>query len=251
MLQLKFILSVILLFSITVTLFSSRAYFFHPFGNLLLEKDQREKDVSELTQAIYEKHIQTGFIARHFALPWWQKVWEAYPNATTWLEAGCGECGLIKKLLGKDINAMGVEVSKAAISRGCPDLVQDRRVVQGSLVNIPFASRQFDLVFSSEVLEHIPEQDIPGTIKELCRVSRGELFLSISLRRSLLDPKPPEPAIVHVTVKTREWWNEQFRKHAGCIPNTSIFARLQETVEHRPNGAPWFFPFTCQRNCSG
>ena len=131
-------------------------------------------------------------------------------------------------------------------------------VKQGSLTSIPYPSKKFDLVFSSEVLEHIPEVDIPKVVRELCRVSKGDLFLSISLRRSGLDPLPPEPPNVHVTVKPREWWEEQFNTHAGCTVDKAALSALDEDLQakkangitvHRYDKAS-FFAFSCPSDCS-
>lgn len=122
------------------------------------------------------------------------------------LDAGCGQCAVVSYLtrLGRD--AYGVEVSQAALdSQACPPLLEAGRVKQGTLANVPFPDNYFDLVFSSDVLEHIPTFDIPNVVQDLVRVSKGHLFLSISLRRAGADPPPPAPATVHVTVKPREW----------------------------------------------
>ena len=122
------------------------------------------------------------------------------------LDAGCGQCAVVSYLtrLGRD--AYGVEVSQAALdSQACPPLLEAGRVKQGTLANVPFPDNYFDLVFSSDVLEHIPTFDMPNVVQELVRVSKGHLFLSISLRRAGADPPPPAPATVHVTVKPREW----------------------------------------------
>lgn len=42
--------------------------------------------------------------------------------------------------------------------------------------------RSFDIVMSSDVLEHIHEDEADKVISELVRVSRRHLFLSISLK---------------------------------------------------------------------
>lgn len=50
------------------------------------------------------------------------------------------------------------------------------------LTNLPYANSTFDLVFSADVLEHIHEDEAEAVVKELVRVSRRHLFLSISLK---------------------------------------------------------------------
>lgn len=50
------------------------------------------------------------------------------------------------------------------------------------LTNLPYANNTFDLVFSADVLEHIHEDEADAVVRELVRVSRRHLFLSISLK---------------------------------------------------------------------
>jgi ubiquinone/menaquinone biosynthesis C-methylase UbiE len=55
-------------------------------------------------------------------------------------------------------------------------------VEAGVLTNLPYANNSFDLVFSADVLEHIHEDEADAVVRELVRVSRRHLFLSISLK---------------------------------------------------------------------
>ena len=51
------------------------------------------------------------------------------------------------------------------------------RAVEGDLTALPFADDAFDLVVSTEVLEHLPEPE--KALRELGRVSGGHLFLTV------------------------------------------------------------------------
>ena len=53
--------------------------------------------------------------------------------------------------------------------------------MQGTLEAIPWPDDTFDLVYSHEVLEHIPPESIPACLSELVRVSRGTLGKASSL----------------------------------------------------------------------
>jgi len=56
-------------------------------------------------------------------------------------------------------------------------------------------------------------------VRELVRIAKGDVFVTISLRRSGLDPKRG-PTKVHLTVKPREWWQGLFEQ-AGCEVNAA------------------------------
>lgn len=46
--------------------------------------------------------------------------------------------------------------------------------------NLPFADNSFDLVSSTEMIEHIPPEDHRGVLRELKRVARKTVFLTTS-----------------------------------------------------------------------
>ena len=65
----------------------------------------------------------------------------------------------------------GVEISDVRKTT-CAGMGRAGRVVQGTLDRIPFPDESFDVVFSSEVLEHVPPnlaaQSVGLELKENC-----------------------------------------------------------------------------------
>lgn len=51
--------------------------------------------------------------------------------------------------------------------------------VAGSVLKLPFASESFDVVACYEVLEHLPYSEFPKALKEIHRVSRKHVVLSL------------------------------------------------------------------------
>ncbi|WP_167342350.1 class I SAM-dependent methyltransferase [Nonlabens sp. SY33080] len=137
------------------------------------------------------------------------------------LDAGCGSADVTRYLLEKGYDAKGIELSGEVLKENARDLLKLNKVQQGSLSQLPFDDNSFDVVFSSEVLEHIPEKDIKKTISELIRVSRNYLFLTISLRPSSNFNK------YHVTLKPRKWWEEMFLS-MGCEKDHTLVNKLQK-----------------------
>src|SRR3989344_5430070 len=84
------------------------------------------------------------------------------------LEVGPGE-GVVTDLLRKD----GVAVTTIDIA---PDLKPD---VMGSVTQLPFKDKEFDLALACEILEHIKFDDIPAALRELARVSRAHVVISL------------------------------------------------------------------------
>jgi len=171
-----------------------------------------------------------------------------FPFARTWLDAGAGTCGTMEALLKFGRRAVGVELSDVSQTT-CSPLHRAGLVKQGPLHKIPYPGRAFDVVFSSEVLEHVPPHLAQASVNELVRCARKDVFTTISLRPSALD-KPDRPPKVHLTVRPREWWEERFRI-AGCVKDQATFISFQKYDTKGEEMSPHFFPFMCHVNDKG
>lgn len=87
---------------------------------------------------------------------------------STALEIGIG-MGLVSHVL--RFNGMDVRTADfdPALS---PDIVCDIR-------ELPIDDEQFDVVLASEVLEHIPWEDVPKALQEMCRVTKEYAVVSV------------------------------------------------------------------------
>jgi ubiquinone/menaquinone biosynthesis C-methylase UbiE len=92
-------------------------------------------------------------------------------------------------------------------------------VEPGILTNLPYEDNSFDLVFSSDVLEHIHPEEADIVISELIRVSRRHVFMSISLKARAppaLALGKPQPG--HGTPNTAARWVLLSTSLAACAP---------------------------------
>jgi len=101
-------------------------------------------------------------------------------SPTSFLDAGCGEGFVASRLLqampelaltGCDLSMEALKVAAAANPQA--------DFVYGSVVDLPFPDRSFDVVGCFEVLEHLPGDFPSRAIAELARVSRGTVLLSV------------------------------------------------------------------------
>ena len=68
----------------------------------------------------------------------------------------------------------------------------------------PFKDQEFDLCFSVAVMEHIPEEFLPGVIKEIKRVSKRSLHgVDFGEQDTGFDR-------THVCLKPKGWWDSIF-----------------------------------------
>ena len=126
----------------------------------------------EFENRLYQKHLELYLDKMFYYL--------SGTGAQTVLDAGCGE-GIVYRAMrergwagqwtGFDFSAKAVEFAKQASP--------EAHWRQASIYEIPFPAGSFDLVFSSQVFEHLPNPQIP--LQECARVAETWLLLSVPL----------------------------------------------------------------------
>jgi SAM-dependent methyltransferase len=110
-------------------------------------------------------------------------------GTTTLLDAGCGTGDFLRLLqrARPEIKAVGLERSAAAIShKRC-----DATVHLGSIDDLPFHDRAFDVVAALEVLEHLPVDIFENALLELARVADVGILISVPYREGRVHVQCP------------------------------------------------------------
>lgn len=118
----------------------------------------------------------------------------------------------------------------AADLRGVVDVAEYDPAIEGKDAE----PQPADLVCCFDVLEHVEPERLTKTLIDLRRVTRGELFATISLipsSQTLADGRN-----AHLIVRPQEWWREQFspndwRVVQWDIHDHEIWARLKPLYE--------------------
>jgi 2-polyprenyl-3-methyl-5-hydroxy-6-metoxy-1,4-benzoquinol methylase len=63
---------------------------------------------------------------------------------------------------------------------------------------------QFDMVICTDVMEHIPEEDVMDVLKDIFSFARKGVFLGVSTK--LANKLLPDGRNAHLTVKPASWW---------------------------------------------
>ena len=145
----------------------------------------------------------------------------------TVLDAGCGLGGVLANLQLAGKEAQGCDVSEFAVShcnaRGIPCQL-------ASLHDLPFANERFDLVFCSDVLEHLIVDDAIDAVHELTRVTRRNLVLTINL---------DNPYRFHPTILSRDTWISLFLRSTE-LTNDESSERLVRVASNARPEYDWF-----------
>ena len=98
----------------------------------------------------------------------------------TFLDAGCGEGFVARRIIAAvpGIALTGCDVSGAALEIAASSN-PEARFVAGSVVDLPFPDKSFDVAGCFEVLEHLPGVLPRQALSELARVARRAVILSV------------------------------------------------------------------------
>jgi len=95
------------------------------------------------------------------------------------LEVGCGPGGNLIELLKHNPEGLaGVDISTEMINVSKTLLKDKATIIKTDGVNLPFNINQFDIVFTSTVLQHVVDELVlAGLIGEMCRVSSEDVYI--------------------------------------------------------------------------
>lgn len=119
------------------------------------------------------------------------------------LDFGCGLGSHVWALRKLGMNAYGVDSTPSAKNLcKSPDFC--RYSIEEKL---PFTDNHFDLVYSNEVLEHLPLEKLESQLRELQRVSKGHMIHIVGVTDK-------GPAIAkdraHLIIENEAWWKKKF-----------------------------------------
>jgi ubiquinone/menaquinone biosynthesis C-methylase UbiE len=134
----------------------------------------------------------------------------------TILDVGCSIGNGVKMFneMGKDTT--GLDVSEVAVNIAKK---RNLKTICGSATKIPFENNSFDLLSSTDVLEHLLPEDIDKSINELIRVSKKYIALKLSTMAETSDiwvkflkTKGINIPNLHLSILENEKWKELFNK---------------------------------------
>lgn len=136
------------------------------------------------------------------------------------LDIGCAKGYWVLAFHRLGINAAGVDISRYAIEHGHPFVKDNLQVVNVETQPLPYPANSFDLIVSSEVIEHLADhQFFLAEIKRVLTPKGHVLFTTPS--HNLLDSNGQALDKTHVSVFLRSRWLKLFA-HSGFTNQTGF-----------------------------
>lgn len=128
------------------------------------------------------------------------KLMEKEPQSV--LELGCARGYVLRRFEQSGISGKGVDNSEHCFLTRVTDSVINHNLL---VTPWPFKDQEFDICYSLNFLEHVPEKYIPAIVAEIKRVSKRSLH-SINFG----DNKDDQTANLPCTCRPEEWWKSKF-----------------------------------------
>ena len=120
-----------------------------------MKKTFRSKPTSEKSQVKNSAYLKSTYDIKERFCSYWHQIDEVLQlKPSKVLEIGVGNCFVTRYLQGKGTNVTTLDIAY--------DLQPD---VSGSVLTIPFINASFDAVSCCQVLEHLPYENFPESLK--------------------------------------------------------------------------------------
>lgn len=195
-----------------------------------------------LDKDYWEKGSKSGYKDSFLNL-WWNGRWCQCFNKIIplhdkkLLDLGCGIGGFVTMSLLFGADSYGIDLSKYAIEKyqtECQRLqLPFDRCFEGSCHDLSrWSDESFDIIYSNQVFEHVPEELIDTLVKEIFRVAKKNAILWFALQFAYSQEHREELQKLdktHITLYSHQWWDEKFKK-IGLIPALDIDEKLRTQV---------------------
>ena len=129
------------------------------------------------------------------------QVWPYNPK--TLLDVGCGLGTFVDLCRKNRIDAQGIDFAPILKEKWWSGK-EYLRLAHAK--DLPFKNYSFDVVYSADFFEHIPEEDIDKVAREMRRVGK-KVLARIAFESNLTENQ----AKYHCTNKSKEWWQNKLK----------------------------------------
>jgi len=172
----------------------------------------KEGDIIPTEQSekkLYEKLWKEGYIPSQCAMPLAVYISKTADKKWQLLDIGCGDGSTVQTLRLMDYNCKGLDITNAGIKINNTTPIINKPLgkwfIESSITRTGLLDNIFDYTFSTDVLEHIPEDKVDDAISEIIRITKIKTFHVIALFSDIRNGIE-----LHKTIKPISWWQKRF-----------------------------------------
>lgn len=171
-------------------------------------------------KAKYDYRWKTDYKASQCAEAWAEYIYRASRKGERLLDIGCGDGTTVKILRYIGFDCRGADITLAGC-KNFPNYHNKCIFYEAPAWNISFArDHAFDFTFSTDFLEHLPQEKVEASIQEIFRITKKRTFHCVAIF-----PDTRDGVELHLTIKPIEWWQEIFNKFNTKGIETRIISR--------------------------
>lgn len=125
------------------------------------------------------------------------------------LDVGCSHGWVIRRFPNKMVR--GIDVAEKAI-----EMAGDLATL-ASVTDIPFPDKTFDVVHSTDMMEHLKPEDVDTAISEIRRVAKDYIAMKIATRVDQAGWKNYVGHNLHLTIEGIPWWINKFSEEGDEV----------------------------------
>lgn len=133
-----------------------------------------------------------------------------------WIDVGCGPAYGLAYGVRKGCDVYGTDIAETLVEKYWKPQGLENRCFVAPAHRQPFGDGEFDFTACFETMEHIPEEGVMDSLKELERISTGVFCYSIALTHDM-GPLGLKWKKSHLTVKPEEWWMERLSESGHTV----------------------------------
>lgn len=193
-----------------------------PVINLYQASRRLKAEVSLIGTKIYNDAIESkekelysglwknGYIPSRCAMPLAAYIAKTADKKMSLLDIGCGDGSTARTLRLMNFNCKGLDITSAGIvftkETSMVNKPLDKWFIEACIWNTGLMDNLFDYTFSTDVLEHLPEDKVDDAIKEIIRITKIKTFHCIATFKDTRDGIE-----LHKTIRPVEWWEDKFK----------------------------------------
>lgn len=187
--------------------------------------------------------IANGFYAYKDRVRQWAGItWLPGGRGDTLLDVACGNGNYCRFFQERGLIYTGCDLSENMLEQAREEN-PDAEFVRGDASDLPFEDNQFDMVFCSDLLIHVPQEYEERIVNELLRVADKKVALH---QRVVNDPPRVDFSFANGTIHRFEVLDEELKRMLAIDESVEMHIRNSREVANRP-GADIFFIFNLEQ----